>query len=66
MNFTEIEQLEEQFQVATYTKMNIAVETGKGAWVWTSDGEKYLELYGGHAVCATGHAHPQVVAAIQR
>ena len=66
MNFTEIEQLEEQFQVATYTKMNIAVETGKGAWVWTSDGEKYLDLYGGHAVCATGHAHPQVVAAIQR
>jgi acetylornithine/succinyldiaminopimelate/putrescine aminotransferase len=66
MNFTEIEQLEEQFQVATYAKMNIAVETGKGAWVWTSDGEKYLDLYGGHAVCATGHSHPHVVKAIQQ
>lgn len=65
MNFTEIEQLEEQFQVATYAKMNIAVETGKGAWVWTSGGEKYLDLYGGHAVCATGHSHPHVVRAIQ-
>ncbi|MEP6901154.1 MAG: aminotransferase class III-fold pyridoxal phosphate-dependent enzyme [Actinomycetota bacterium] len=65
MNFTEIEQLEEQFQVATYAKMNIAVETGKGCWVETSDGEKYLDLYGGHAVCATGHAHPYVVRAIQ-
>jgi len=65
MNFTEIENLEEQFQVATYAKMNIAVETGKGAWVWTSDGEKYLDLYGGHAVCATGHSHPHVVRAIQ-
>lgn len=65
MNFTEIEKLEEQFQIATYAKMNIAVETGKGAWIWTSDGEKYLDLYGGHAVCATGHAHPRVVEALK-
>lgn len=65
MNFTEIEQLEEQFQVATYAKMNIAVERGRGAWIWTSDGEKYLDLYGGHAVCATGHAHPHVVEALK-
>jgi acetylornithine/N-succinyldiaminopimelate aminotransferase len=66
MNFTEIEQLEEQFQVATYAKMNIAVETRQRRWIWTSDGEKYLDLYGGHAVCATGHAHPLVVEAIQK
>ncbi len=65
MKFTEIEQLEEDFQVATYAKMNIAVETGKGCWIETSDGEKYLDLYGGHAVCATGHSHPHVVRAIQ-
>ena len=65
MQFTEIESLEEQFQVATYAKMNIAVERGDGAWIWTSDGEKYLDLYGGHAVCATGHSHPHVVKAIQ-
>ena len=65
MNFTEIENLEERFQVATYAKMNIAVERGEGAWIWTSDGEKYLDLYGGHAVCATGHSHPHVVKALQ-
>ena len=65
MKFTDIEKLEEDFQVATYAKMNIAVETGKGSWVETSDGEKYLDLYGGHAVCATGHAHPIVVEALK-
>lgn len=65
MNFAEIENLEERFQVATYVKMNIAVERGRGAWIWTSDGEKYLDLYGGHAVCATGHSHPKVVEAIK-
>ncbi len=65
MNFTEIESLEEKFQVATYAKMNIAVERGEGAWIWTSEGEKYLDLYGGHAVCSTGHSHPRVVEALK-
>lgn len=65
MNFTVIEQLEEQFQLATYAKMNIAAERGDGVWVYTSEGEKYLDLYGGHAVCATGHCHPHVVRALR-
>ena len=65
MHFNEIKQLEGTFQLATYKKMNVAVERGKGSWVWTSEGDKYLDLYGGHAVCATGHSHPRVVKAIQ-
>ena len=65
MNFASIAQLEDEFQIATYKKMGIAVERGEGSWVWTSDGEKYLDLYGGHAVCATGHSHPHVVKAIK-
>jgi len=65
MEFNRIKQLEDTFQLATYKKMDIAVERGKGSWVWTSEGEKYLDLYGGHAVCATGHSHPHVVKAIR-
>ena len=65
MNFNEIKLQEDAYQVATYAKMPIAIESGSGAWVWTSEGERYLDLYGGHAVCGTGHSHPRVVAAIQ-
>ncbi len=65
MSFDAIKQIEDGYQVATYKKMSISVERGEGAWIWTSDGEKYLDLYGGHAVCATGHSHPQVVRAIR-
>ena len=65
MNFAEIKQIEDDFQVETYKKMPMSVERGEGAWVWTSEGDKYLDLYGGHAVCATGHSHPHVVQAIQ-
>src|SRR5438270_5273517 len=65
MNFKEIKQTEATYQLATYAKMDIAVDRGEGSWVWTSEGDKYLDLYGGHAVCATGHAHPQVVQALK-
>lgn len=58
-------QQEEQFQLATYKKMPIVAERGAGVWVYTSDGDRYLDLYGGHAVAGTGHCHPHVVQAIR-
>jgi acetylornithine aminotransferase/acetylornithine/N-succinyldiaminopimelate aminotransferase len=56
---------EEQFQVATYKKMPIVAERGEGVWIYTTAGNRYLDLYGGHAVAGTGHCHPRVVAAIR-
>jgi acetylornithine aminotransferase/acetylornithine/N-succinyldiaminopimelate aminotransferase len=58
-------EIEDQFQLATYKKMPIAAERGEGVWIYTSDGERYLDLYGGHAVAGTGHCHPHVVQAIR-
>lgn len=37
---------------------------GDGAWVWDADGRRYLDLLGGIAVNALGHAHPTLTAAI--
>jgi acetylornithine/succinyldiaminopimelate/putrescine aminotransferase len=65
MNFDTIKLTEDEFQLTTYKKMSIAVERGLGSWIWTSEGDKYLDLYGGHAVCGTGHSHPHVVSAIK-
>src|SRR5438876_2268828 len=56
---------EEQYQLATYKKMPVVAERGEGVWIYASDGERYLDLYGGHAVAGTGHCHPHVVAAIR-
>jgi acetylornithine/succinyldiaminopimelate/putrescine aminotransferase len=64
--FAEIAAREERFELATYKKMAVAAARGAGAWIETSDGDRYLDLYGGHAVCATGHCHPHVVEAIKR
>src|SRR3712207_4428198 len=56
---------EEGFQLATYKKFPFAPVRGEGSWVETSEGERFLDLYGGHAVCATGHCHPRVVEALR-
>jgi acetylornithine/N-succinyldiaminopimelate aminotransferase len=63
--FAEVTASEDRFQLATYRKMPIVAVGGRGAWLFAADGERYLDLYGGHAVAGTGHCHPHVVAAIQ-
>ena len=37
---------------------------GEGPYVWDADGTRYLDLLGGIAVNALGHAHPTLTAAI--
>lgn len=49
----------------TYRGFGIEVDRGEDVWIWDSSGRRYLDLYGGHAVCSTGHCHPRVVRAIQ-
>jgi len=41
------------------------VERGEGAYLFDTDGRRYLDFTCGIGVTSTGHAHPQVVKAIQ-
>src|SRR2546421_7138191 len=54
----EIVALEERYQLATYKKMPIVAERGEGVWIYASDGERYLDLYGGDAVGGGGGRPP--------
>jgi len=65
-SLSEVTASEEQHQLATYKKMPVVAARGEGVWLYTSEGEKFLDLYGGHAVAGTGHCHPHVVKAIQK
>ncbi|MCU1406443.1 MAG: acetylornithine aminotransferase [Glaciihabitans sp.] len=42
------------------------LERGEGAYVWDTDGKKYLDFLAGIAVNSLGHAHPVLVEAISR
>ena len=50
--------------VPTYAKLPLSVVRGEDVWVWDDKGDKYLDLYAGHAVCGIGHSHPRLVEAI--
>ena len=39
---------------------------GRGTEVWDVDGNRFLDFAAGIAVCATGHAHPEVVSAVRQ
>ncbi|MEX1306443.1 MAG: aspartate aminotransferase family protein [Rhodovibrionaceae bacterium] len=49
----------------TYARADLAFERGEGAYLYTAEGERYLDFMAGIAVCALGHAHPHLVAALQ-
>jgi acetylornithine/N-succinyldiaminopimelate aminotransferase len=48
----------------TYARVNLAFERGEGAWLVSTDGERYLDFTSGVAVNALGHAHPRLIAAL--
>jgi acetylornithine/succinyldiaminopimelate/putrescine aminotransferase len=52
-------------ELDVYGRMPLSIERGAGCRVWDVEGNEYLDLYGGHAVCSTGHCHPRVVRAVQ-
>jgi acetylornithine/N-succinyldiaminopimelate aminotransferase len=48
----------------TYPRVDLAFERGEGAWLFATDGERYLDFTAGVAVNVLGHAHPDLVEAI--
>src|ERR1700739_1791983 len=55
------------FVSPSYTRSSPrVVESGAGAIVHDVDGNSFLDFNAGIAVVATGHCHPEVVAAVQR
>ena len=49
-----------------YNRKKIAFKKGKGAYLFSSKGEKYLDFVQGIAVNSLGHAHPKLVKVISQ
>jgi acetylornithine/N-succinyldiaminopimelate aminotransferase len=48
----------------TFGPPKLVLARGEGAYVWDTDGNRYLDLLGGIAVNALGHGHPALVGAV--
>jgi 4-aminobutyrate aminotransferase len=66
-NAKRIVELDHQYVSPSYTRdYPLVAKRGRGALVEDVDGNVFLDFAAGIAVVATGHCHPDVVAAIQK
>ena len=50
--------------VPTYSRFEVVLKRGEGSYVWDVNGKRYLDLGGGIAVCALGHANAEITQAL--
>jgi 4-aminobutyrate aminotransferase len=51
--------------LSPYYAEPLAIENGSGSYVFTTDGDRYLDFFGGVLTTMIGHDHPAVTAAVQ-
>lgn len=56
---------EAQYTIPVYGQLPFVPERASGCDIFTKDGRRILDLYGGHAVAALGYGHPNLVRAIE-
>jgi len=52
------------FLAPVFAQYPLDVVSGEGVWLYTRDGRRVLDLYGGHAVAALGYGHPRFTRAL--
>ena len=50
--------------MGTYARQDILFARGEGSWLYTADGDRFLDFGSGVAVNSLGHAHPRLVKAL--
>jgi len=61
---SDIRKLFQRNVVPTYARFDVALDHGEGSHVFDVAGKRYLDLGGGIAVCALGHANPEITDAL--
>ncbi len=61
----EIMEREKKYVLQNYGRYPLALDRGKGCFVFDFEGKKYLDLLSGIGVNALGHAHPRIVKVIR-
>ena len=65
MKYSEIEEKSSKYLFQNYGRIPLAFERGEGAYLYDTEGKKYLDLVAGIAVNSIGHSHPKWVKAVQ-
>jgi acetylornithine/N-succinyldiaminopimelate aminotransferase len=57
---------ESKYFFHTFHRLPLEVDRGEGVYLYTKDGKRYLDFFGGLAVNALGYNHPRITSAIEK
>ncbi len=62
----EIVARDKSMQPPLYAKRDIALVRGEGAYLWDSNGNRYLDMMSNYGVNILGHSHPAITEAVSQ
>jgi acetylornithine aminotransferase len=57
---------ESKYFFHTFHRLPLEIDRGEGIYLYTKDGKRYMDFFGGLAVNALGYNHPRITAAIEK
>ena len=59
-------ELFDQYVIPNYRRYPVTLVRGEGSYVWSAEGQRYLDLFPGWGCNILGYCPPQVVEAVQK
>ena len=60
----ELIDLEDQWGAHNYHPLDVVVERAEGVWVYSVDGQRYLDCLSAYSAVNQGHCHPRILEAL--
>lgn len=57
-------ELERRFGAHNYEPLPVVLARGEGAFLWDTDGRRYVDMMSAYSTASHGHAHPRIIAAL--
>src|SRR5580700_8851581 len=57
--------LEARYAAANYHPLPVVLTRGEGAFLWDTDGRRYLDMMSAYSAVSHGHCHPRILAALE-
>jgi ornithine--oxo-acid transaminase len=58
-------ELEARYCAHNYDPLPVVLARGEGAYLWDTDGRRYVDMMSAYSAASLGHCHPRVIAALE-
>src|SRR5215475_9764915 len=56
---------EARFAAHNYNPLPVVLARGEGAYLWDTEGKRYIDMMSAYSAVSHGHAHPRILAALE-